>query len=542
MKRVRPPRAPRARVEAAPACWCGNRALVPFSPAYLRCLSCETLRVARMPVGLKHVKDDDRDFYGRTYWFAHQERDLNYPDITARARMDLPERGLHWLRTVLKHKLPPARALEIGCSHGGFVALLGWAGFDAQGLELSPWVVEYARRTFDVPVLLGPLEAQDLDAGSLDLIVLMDVLEHLHDPVATLRRALELMKPDGIIVIQTPRYAEARTHEEMVAANDPFLEHLKADEHLHLFSPRSIAQLLHRVGAVHLAFEPAIFAQYDMCVVAGRQPLHPREPTAVGEALESSADKRLVRALIDLNDQLADLKRRYASVETDRAARLEVLLRQADELSRIPSLKADVAFVKRQFETAEADRRERLRVIEKQSAELTRIPKLEADTQFLRKQLTERLAVIERQGADLGRIPGLEADIQFLRKQLTERLAVIERQGAKLARIPGLEADIEFLQKQLAERLAVIERQGAELARIPGFEADMEFLRKQLAEHLELLRQRDRQLAALTALLEEAHPATRLGLAWPAELKRVRLALDRARACLAKAPAEDPSG
>lgn len=63
-------------------CWCGNKALVSFSPGYLRCSACETLIAAEiMEVSSQKVKDDDADFYGRKYWFAHQEEDLGYEDF-----------------------------------------------------------------------------------------------------------------------------------------------------------------------------------------------------------------------------------------------------------------------------------------------------------------------------------------------------------------------------------------------------------------------------------------------------------------------------
>src|SRR5215813_6668977 len=96
----------------SPRCWCGNTTLVSFSPTYFRCLSCETLITARTPEpsSLQVIKDE-QDFYGREYWFSHQEQNLGFPNITVRSRTDLPERCLHWLRTALKYKLPPGRVL-----------------------------------------------------------------------------------------------------------------------------------------------------------------------------------------------------------------------------------------------------------------------------------------------------------------------------------------------------------------------------------------------------------------------------------------------
>src|SRR5712692_5834582 len=102
-------------ISHAPYCWCGNADLAPFSPVYLRCAACEMLVTVQIPESsFVQVTDDERDFYGREHWFSHQEKDLGFPNITVRARTDLAERCLHWLRTVLKYKLPPARILEVG--------------------------------------------------------------------------------------------------------------------------------------------------------------------------------------------------------------------------------------------------------------------------------------------------------------------------------------------------------------------------------------------------------------------------------------------
>src|SRR5262245_42932968 len=172
-------------------CWCGNAALAAFCPGYARCPVCDTLVSSQMPgPDIARVDDEERDFYGRHYWFAYQEEHRGNLPLSARTRSDLPERCLHWLRTLLAYKFPPARVLELGSAHGGFVGMLRLAGFDAIGLEISPWVVEFARATFEVPMLLGPLEAQDLDAASFDVIALMDVLEHLPDPTRTMQRCL----------------------------------------------------------------------------------------------------------------------------------------------------------------------------------------------------------------------------------------------------------------------------------------------------------------------------------------------------------------
>ncbi len=342
-------------------CWCGNHPLVSFSPDYLRCPVCETLVSTQMPdASFTKVKDDDQDFYGRNYWFLHQEGELGFSNIIGRARADLPERDLYWLRTLLKYRQPPANSLELGCAHGGFVALMQWAGFEATGLELSPWVVDFARQTFGVPVLSGPLEDQALTPGSLDIIVLMDVLEHLSDPVGTMRECLDLLAPGGFLLIQTPCYPKGKSYEAMLAEKDRFLEMLRAEEHLYLFSQSSVRRLFEQLDAPYLQVEPAIFAHYDMFMLVSRSPIIPSTTGAEASReaiLSQPPTARLVQALLDVQDHLRES-------EADRQARLEVIhtldkALKATEEDRQARLQA-IAELQTALAATEADRQTQL--------------------------------------------------------------------------------------------------------------------------------------------------------------------------------------
>jgi 2-polyprenyl-3-methyl-5-hydroxy-6-metoxy-1,4-benzoquinol methylase len=448
-----------------PRCWCGSADLDAFSPDYLVCRDCRTLVAASMPGReIARVEDDKQDFYGRRYWFEYQERELGNPDITVRARADLPERCVYWLRTVLRYRLPPGRALEVGCGHGAFVMLLARAGFEATGLELSPWVVDFARQTFDVPVLRGPLEEQFLGPGSVDVITMMDVLEHLPEPLVTLNAALTALGEHGILVIQTPAVPPDLSWESMVAANHPFLPLMRERGHLYLFGETSLRRLLGRLGVPHVVFEPAYFATYDMFVVASRRSLAANVPAAVAEALTATPNARLVRALLDLDDRRSGLQARYEEVERDRAARLAALHEQGARLmfAEGPSnaLRAELENLKGHFAAAEADRAARLAIINEQAA---RLAVSEADR-------AARLAVINEQAA---RLAVSEAD-------RAARLVVIQEQGARLS---VLLAELENLKGHLAtseaDHLAVIQEQGA---RLGALEHELAEIRRQLDE------------------------------------------------------------
>ena len=279
------------------------------------------------------VSDESKDLYGKEYWFGHQTAELDCPDIISRSRSDLAERCVHWLRSLLELKLPPAKVLEIGCAHGGFVAMLRQAGFDASGLELSPSIVRLAADTFRVPVLTGPIEDQSIPPGSLDAIVMMDVLEHLPDPIATLRRCMELLKADGILLVQTPEYPEGMSLPQLNHQKHKFTRMLDKNEHLFLYSKSGVREMFRRLGISSIEFIPAIFGFYDMSFVASPVPLRHNDPEEQAAALCRTVNGRFIQALLDLDERRLNLLEKYR----------ELRLGTPDNPSRISLKSADVA-------------------------------------------------------------------------------------------------------------------------------------------------------------------------------------------------------
>jgi 2-polyprenyl-3-methyl-5-hydroxy-6-metoxy-1,4-benzoquinol methylase len=343
------------------------------------------------------VKDDAKDFYGREYWFSHQTEDYHHPDIFQRARWDLPERSLFWLKTLFKYKVPPGKALELGSAHGGFVAMMQWVGFEAIGLELSPWVVNFAETTFNVSMVCGPIEDQQFAPNTFDIIALMDVIEHLPDPLGTIQKCIDVLKPDGILLIQTPCYRNNKTYSELVETGDRFLIQFKETEHLYLFTENSARLLFERLGFPCISFEPAIF-EYDMFFAVCRTPLRVNTEKEIVEALSNSPSGRLMLAMLDLDFAKNEVVNKWQEAEADRAARLEIIhqlqsqlkVSEADRAARLEVIHQ----LQAQLEVSEADRAARLEVIHQLQAQLEAS---EADR-------AARLKVIERQGAEIGQL------------------------------------------------------------------------------------------------------------------------------------------
>lgn len=419
-------------------CWCEDSRLEHFSTHYLVCVACGTLVSQAHPsperVG---VGDDPGDVYDREYWFSHQREHLGLPDIEERARLDLPERCLYWLRTLLEYKLPPSRVLELGSAHGAFVSLLRYAGLDAVGLEVSPWVVDYAQRTFRIPVLSGQLERQQLPTQSFDAVILNDVLEHLPDPLRTVRAAVALLKPDGVLLVQTPCYPEPKTHEDLLREKHVFLNMLLENEHSYLFSERSFRHLLASVGCAMVTFKPALFP-YDMYAVAERRVLAARSRDEITTALRATPNARMVLALLDLDDQYCDLKARHADLAADRESRIQSLLEHQAKLTARQDTIAEMA---RSLEELSADNEARLQVILQYQATIAQqqgiirdvthsLEELSADNEARLKVILQQQATIAEQHATIAQqepvIDQQRETIEAQEAMLTERQAKLD--------------------------------------------------------------------------------------------------------------------
>lgn len=427
------------------SCWCGAESLLAFSQEYSLCPECGTL-ISQQSLADDEllVRNDDTDFYGKQYWLGHQSGDLGFPDIYKRARNDLTERNLHWLKTLLKYRLPPAKVLELGCSHGSFVALLGQAGYDTSGVEMSPWVVEFGRKTFDAEIAVGPVENLEIPLGSFDVVALMDVLEHLPDPMATMAHCLQLLKPDGLLLIQTPDFKKDMNYMALVETQDAFLEQLKADEHLYLFGKDSVTRLFQRLGAGYIQFESAIFDQYDMFFAVSRAPFQVHTSAQVDSALSTEKNGRFGLALLDLRERELDLLRRCVQMGVDLAARdeqVETLTSwlkesEADRAARLEAIETLTAHLKESEanRVAQGDQIETLTSL---------IRQLEVDRATQGKQIVSLLAALK----------GAEEDRAARGKQMESLLgdlrALFARPGFRYLTRFSSWAEVKALSEQL---------------------------------------------------------------------------------------------
>ena len=176
-----------------------------------------------------------------------------YPDDYHRRDFSIGELGdqrlfgLPWRQAIERKYAPllrlqnPARILDVGCGDGFLLKYLEEKGWEVVGIEPGNSVC--ARETLGLDVFQGPLEAADFAAGSFDVVTLSHVLEHLHDPAATLQRVRYLLRDNGLVHIEVPNIAsmEARIF------GDAWIG-IAAPAHLYLFAPTTLQAIVEKVG------------------------------------------------------------------------------------------------------------------------------------------------------------------------------------------------------------------------------------------------------------------------------------------------------
>ncbi|MBT5559406.1 MAG: class I SAM-dependent methyltransferase [Proteobacteria bacterium] len=132
--------------------------------------------------------------------------------------------------------------LDLGCGDGDFLRVASTCGWEAIGVDPDPSAVKTAvKRGFQAYV--GGIDFFEGQSCLFDAIQLSHVIEHLHHPQDVLDTCLRLLKPGGMIWIETPN------------AESPSLrlwgKHWRAFEaprHLQLFTHSSLISALSAAG------------------------------------------------------------------------------------------------------------------------------------------------------------------------------------------------------------------------------------------------------------------------------------------------------
>lgn len=139
--------------------------------------------------------------------------------------------------------------LDVGTADGSLTRHMAQQGHRVVGVELDPAAAALARAYCD-EFYCGDIEKLDLPPGQpFDCIVLADVLEHLRDPDAVLRRLRTRLVPGGCVIVSVPNVAHLAMRLSLLVGRFEYADRGILDRgHLRFFTLRSLVRTLNDCG------------------------------------------------------------------------------------------------------------------------------------------------------------------------------------------------------------------------------------------------------------------------------------------------------
>lgn len=216
---------------------------------------------------------------------------LGNPSFVWRAGQD---RRLDLIRRYVK--LDNARVLDVGCGIGTYVRKLQEHSAQAYGIDIDP---ERARKVGTGSAAVAVSERLPFANGAFDMVLLNEVIEHVHDDSETLREACRVVRPGGHVVIYAPnRLYPFETHgiylgKRYIFGNIPFVNYLpnvlrgKLVPHARAYTSRGLRRIVDALPA-ELVVHTQIYPGFDNIVARWPRPggllrtvLHRLERTAL---------------------------------------------------------------------------------------------------------------------------------------------------------------------------------------------------------------------------------------------------------------------
>jgi len=142
---------------------------------------------------------------------------------------------------------PGSTVLDVGAADGSVARPLAARGCRVWAIELDAAAAAKARSACE-RVIVGDVEQLDLDAvleeQRFDFVLLLDVLEHLRDPVALLKRLRDRLAPGGRVIASIPNVTHGAVRLSLLSGSFTYTETGLLDRtHLRLFDRRGAENL-----------------------------------------------------------------------------------------------------------------------------------------------------------------------------------------------------------------------------------------------------------------------------------------------------------
>jgi 2-polyprenyl-3-methyl-5-hydroxy-6-metoxy-1,4-benzoquinol methylase len=225
------------------------------------------------------------------------------------------------------------RVLDVGCATGYLAQALAERGCTVSGMELDEEAAEEARPHLE-RLVIGDLESMDVAEAfgddRFDVIVFGDVLEHLRDPLAALRKARALLAERGSVVASIPNVAHGSVRLALLAGRFEYQDlGLLDSTHIRFFTRSSVEDLFREAGMVPIDVRRTTAGFFDTPVPVREDEFAPELVDAVRADPESSTYQFVLRAVPDDADAAVAKLRADAEAQRDRILVLEAELASA---------------------------------------------------------------------------------------------------------------------------------------------------------------------------------------------------------------------
>ena len=215
-------------VLACPLCRATSWRSAGISP-FVRCTTCGLISNASVDAGME---------YGATY-FTEESPEHGHRDFLSPWAQHYDE--VRFSRELDDYLPRPGVLLDVGAATGSFLSIAARRGWRSFGVEVSEAARAIAA-THGHRCVATMAEARQF--GPFDAVTMHHVLEHLDDPVAVLRDALAMLRPQGRLLVEVPNWASL----ERRACGSAWVD-LRPEQHLRQFEPSTLRRVLIAAGA-----------------------------------------------------------------------------------------------------------------------------------------------------------------------------------------------------------------------------------------------------------------------------------------------------
>ncbi|MBN1054449.1 methyltransferase domain-containing protein [Clostridium botulinum] len=141
------------------------------------------------------------------------------------------------------------KILDIGCRRGEMLKLFKNDNKNILGIEPSDCNVEYLKKCY-IPVIKGLFNNNIVENKKFDLILLINVLEHIKNPDKMLNEICNKLTNDGYLLINVPTLEACHKTVNINNISDYF-----TFQHLQYFTPDNLIYLLQKNGFVIVKYD-----------------------------------------------------------------------------------------------------------------------------------------------------------------------------------------------------------------------------------------------------------------------------------------------